>query len=1041
MDSTFLNEFRSPGSAYRGKPFWAWNGRLAPEELRRQIRVMHRMGLGGFFMHSRVGLDTAYLSDEWFECVDACIDEAKKLDMEAWLYDEDRWPSGAAGGLVTKNPEYRRRSLHMIETRDPKKLEWSKDVLAAFTARVRNRAATDVKRLKRGKRPRKPARGVSILIFRVVLDPLTDWHNGYTYLDTMNHKAVKKFIQVTHEAYRKKCGKHFGKVVPGIFTDEPNHGGKLPGGGQTKLPWTGALPKVFRKRYGYDIVKHIPELFYNIDGDGVTPTRYHYHDCVTHLFVDAFARQIGEWCEKNGIQHTGHVLAEETLESQTGVVGSAMRFYEHMQAPGMDILTERNREYDTAKQVSSAARQFGRKWRLTETYGCTGWDFAFDGHKAIGDWQVALGINLRCQHLSWYTMEGQAKRDYPAGIFYQSPWWELYPTVEDYYARTHAAMTRGEEVRDLLVVHPVESMWTRCRVGWKWSDEVRGLEDAKLSLRDGLCAENIDFDYGDEEIMSRHAKVTRAGGVPVVKLGRAAYRAVALPAMVTMRRSTLELLAEFRKRGGVVVFAGEPATYVDAVASGEPAALAAGCLRVKSPRAAARAVEGACRRVSIATPDGEQIHSTLYMLREDKDAFYLFVCNTGHELHRMKNRGRSEPMVRDRKETYPDVRILGPEGAAGDPVELDAETGKAYLARAKRVKGRAEVRTDLPPLSSRIFVFPKKKVRKKLPVRKLLRNVKRSKLGGKRWDVTLSECNNLVLDRPRYRIGDGAWQGPEEILRVDRQVRAALGIKARGGQMVQPWAREKLEDPKRVRVQLSYNFDVEACPTGDLFLALEQPKTFRIFVNGVELSTDADAGWWTDLSLRRIPLDPALLKPGANTVLLSCDYAEDHPGLEIVYLLGNFGARVDGTDVAVTGAVDSLRLGDWVKQGLAFYSGSVCYVKKIRPKLRKGRRLFVEVPDYRGVAVRVIVDGRPAGVTGWEPNEVDITDFVNGDAAELRIEVIGHRRNSHGPHHLSEKWPAWTGPNSFVSGGKGWIDGYQLVPVGLMKAPSLVVRK
>ncbi|HPO52754.1 MAG TPA: hypothetical protein PK165_07990, partial [bacterium] len=108
-----LEEFKSPGSVYRGAPFWAWNGKLEPEELTRQIRIMYQMGLGGFFMHSRVGLDTAYLSKEWFECINACADEAEKLGMLAYLYDEDRWPSGAAGGLVTKNPEYRMRYLCM----------------------------------------------------------------------------------------------------------------------------------------------------------------------------------------------------------------------------------------------------------------------------------------------------------------------------------------------------------------------------------------------------------------------------------------------------------------------------------------------------------------------------------------------------------------------------------------------------------------------------------------------------------------------------------------------------------------------------------------------------------------------------------------------------------------------------------------------------------------------------------------------------------------------------------------------------------------
>ena len=96
MNADWLQEFTNPPCDYRGKPFWAWNGKLEPDELRRQIRLLKRMGLGGFFMHARVGLDTDYLSEDWFRCVAACIDEAKKQKMHAYLYDEDRWPSGAA---------------------------------------------------------------------------------------------------------------------------------------------------------------------------------------------------------------------------------------------------------------------------------------------------------------------------------------------------------------------------------------------------------------------------------------------------------------------------------------------------------------------------------------------------------------------------------------------------------------------------------------------------------------------------------------------------------------------------------------------------------------------------------------------------------------------------------------------------------------------------------------------------------------------------------------------------------------------------------
>ena len=130
MDKKLMQEFRNPGSDYRGAPFWAWNGKLEPEELRRQIRLMKAMGLGGFFMHSRVGLDTAYLSDEWLRCVDACVDEAEKQDMNAWLYDEDRWPSGAAGGFVTRNPKYRMRMIRVSRWQSARDLKWTADTLA-----------------------------------------------------------------------------------------------------------------------------------------------------------------------------------------------------------------------------------------------------------------------------------------------------------------------------------------------------------------------------------------------------------------------------------------------------------------------------------------------------------------------------------------------------------------------------------------------------------------------------------------------------------------------------------------------------------------------------------------------------------------------------------------------------------------------------------------------------------------------------------------------------------------------------------------------
>jgi hypothetical protein len=202
-----------------------------------------------------------------------------------------------------------------------------------------------------------------------------------------------------------------------------------------------------------------------------------------------------------------------------------------------------------------------------------------------------------------------------------------------------------------------------------------------------------------------------------------------------------------------------------------------------------------------------------------------------------------------------------------------------------------------------------------------------------------------------------------------------------------------------------------------------------------------ECGWWTDRSLKRLSVDPSLMRIGKNEIVLKCNYDENHPGLEAIYLLGSFGTKVKDTKAEITAMPASLKLGDWVKQGLAFYSGSVSYIRQCRLKRKKGERIFVEVPDYRGTAVRVLVNGKPAGVTAWEPNEVDITDLVDGKPAEVRIEVIGHRRNSHGPLHTTEKWPRWVGPAQFVTEGKEWQEEYQLVPCGLMAPPRLIVRK
>ena len=706
MLEDLISRIESPGVEFRGTPFWAWNSKLDPETLRRQIRVMKEMGMGGFFMHSRVGLNTPYLGEEWFECIRSCIDEAEKLGMKAWLYDEDRWPSGAAGGLVTNEEKYRIRELQMAGELPERAVE-----LATFALKLDGTAITAMRRLG-GKDDPVEAGETKVIFSWQTAEPMS-WYNGQTYLDTMNPEAVAKFLRVTHDRYFSEIGDKFGHAVPGIFTDEPHY---LPAlfsdntktlrftnGRQdqpykfSSLPWTGRMPELFREKYGYDLIEHLPELFFETAGEELSRTRVNFFDLATELFVTSFSKQIGEWCEKHGFVLTGHVLAEDTLTSQRMRVGAAMRFYEYMQMPGIDQLTERRAIYDTAKQCVSVAHQFGRERRLSETYGVTGWDFPLFGHKALGDWQYALGINHRVHHLAWYSMAAEAKRDYPASIFYQAPWYKEYHVVEDYFSRLGAALSEGEEVRDLLVIHPIESTW-----GWKHepnlTDDERLAEDNRLiDLRNALLKVNLDFDYGDESILARHAAVD--GGMLRVKF--ASYKAVLVPQLRTIRATTLKLLSDFAAAGGTVAYVGTPPRYVDGVRS----LLAAEAFRKFAPVVPAefdRVLSPSVRNVSLRVPGGGEAASTLTLLKRGADFQTLFVCNTGHDLDSFEQ--MEEPRVCDRRKVLPEVEVRLKSRGAGRVVELDLDTGKFHAVESVFRDGWRIFRTSFGELGSRLFI-------------------------------------------------------------------------------------------------------------------------------------------------------------------------------------------------------------------------------------------------------------------------------------------------------------------------------------------------
>ena len=184
----------------RPVPFWSWNDKLEPDELRRQIGAMQDAGMGGFFMHARGGLETEYLSEDWFRAVEASVDEAKKRGMQAWCYDENGWPSGFAGGKLLEDPENRAHYL-----RFEKKPGFDAAALGVYT-------------LENGhiRRITGAANGISEYLC------VYDCQNSST-VDILDPRITDAFLALTHEKYFERFGAEFGKGIAGFFTDEPQY--------------------------------------------------------------------------------------------------------------------------------------------------------------------------------------------------------------------------------------------------------------------------------------------------------------------------------------------------------------------------------------------------------------------------------------------------------------------------------------------------------------------------------------------------------------------------------------------------------------------------------------------------------------------------------------------------------------------------------------------------------------------------------------------------------------------------------------------------
>lgn len=991
--------FENPGSEYRAAPFWAWNNKLDKDELNWQIEQLKKMGFGGFHMHVRTGMATPYLTEEYMDIVKSCVEKARKEEMLAYLYDEDRWPSGAAGGIITKDHAHRLRFL-LLSRHEPQEGE----LIGAYDVEL-NPDGT-LKRYdlhKAGK-----ARG--FLVYASMQTAKDDpWYNNQAYVNTLDKASIQAFIHATYDRYLATVGEDFGGLVPSIFTDEPQFSRKNTLNFATDerdvtLPWTFDLCQTFRAAYGEDLIASLPELFWDLPDGKLSLIRYHYHDHIAERFASAFADQCGAWCEAHGLMLTGHMMEEPTLESQTHSLGEAMRSYRGFQFPGIDMLCDAH-EFTTAKQAQSASRQFGREGVLSELYGVTNWDFDFRGHKHQGDWQAALGVTLRVPHLSWVSMNGEAKRDYPASISYQSPWYEQYAAVEDHFARLNTVLTRGKALCRVAVIHPVESYWLH----WGTRETTQAIRQQKdeqfLDLTNWLLRGLIDFDFVSESLLAQQFTASAKG----FQVGCMNYETVVVPPIETIRATTVQALEKFAENGGRVIFTGSVPRLMDAVESDVPARIFARGESISFDRVSILNALASEREIEIRGQSGSMTDNILYQLREEGAERWLFFCHADKSAN-MDVASCQNLQVRLRGRWK--VELL--DTMSGAISKVDAELVHGWTICHFAFYDHDSVLLHL------IAGEPEGVEEKIAPEERKDTNYFLNSV-----PVTLSEPNVLLLDMPEYALNDEPWRAKEEVLRLDNILRKELGWFKRGNSVAQPWVVTDTTTPHTLRLRYEIRSEAEIIGAR---LALENAEASRVTLNGEEAGKVE--GWYVDKCIGCRTL-PAIHK-GINMLEVRLPYGQK-VDVEACYLLGDFSVSVRGRETVLGDKVTKLHFGNIVPQGLPFYGGNITY--HLETELTAGE-YELEISQYRGALMRVALDGKDEGTLIFSPYRKNLT-IAEGGCHRLDVTLYGTRVNTFGQMHITDKKFRWWGPNSWRTTGALWSYEYQMWTQGILKSPEL----
>jgi hypothetical protein len=995
---TLSSQFNNPPKEYTTAPFFVWNAEITMEEIDKDLISFKNAGSSQVFIHPRPGLITEYLSEKWFELYKHTVEKGKELGMNIWIYDENSYPSGFGGGHVPyEMPESYNRGQGLKMT----KSEVLSDSCDKYYLCLKEENGT-YKDITASLSNEKGKTG-KYFLFSKTYYAKSEWFGGFSYVDLLYPGVTQKFIQVTMTGYEKYLGPELGKTVPGIFTDEPNI--ESPGG----IRWTPDLFEVFMKKWHYDLKTQLPSLYEEV-GDW-KKIRHNYTQTLLQLFVDRWSKPWYEWCEGKGFKRTGHYWEHEWPNMRPG--GDNMAMYAWQQVPAIDMLfdqfndSSKNAQFGnvrSVKELASAANQTGRQRKLSETYGGSGWDIPFSHMKRNGDWEYVLGVNFMNQHLTFFTLAGARKYDYPLTFDYHEPWWKDYKYMNDHFARLSLALSAGKQLNDILILEPTTSCWlydSYVNPNQKFAETGQTFQEFITKLEKS----QVEYDLGSENIIKDLGNVSKDKLI----VGQASYSRIVIPPMTeNLDISTFKLLERFVSDGGTLVAFSVP-TLVDG-----------------------------SENADLKKFFGKKSDKIIIIDKLTPEVIIKYFSNSNIEFE-----GVTGGVLYHHRRILADGQVLflvnsslgeqvngSLETDGKDALEMNTLTGEIYGYPNRQSAEKVELSYSIPPAGSLLLFIPNKKLKNyPVPLRpKTFDAVKSSSP----LTVKRNEENALMIDFCDIEVGNEIMKDLHTYFAADKV------YKYYGFKHGDPWNtsvqfKTNIVDRDTFGLntgfKATYHFTVKGKFNLSAFKAVvERPGLWTVLVNGIEVKPEAGK-WWLDRELGVFNIGK-IVKPGENTITLKTSPMKIHAEVEPVYIVGDFSVKPaeKGWDIEVPPA--AYTTGSWKTQGLPFYSWGVTYSKEFKIDNSDGK-WEVEMGNWNGTIAEVSVNGQNATAIAFPPYHTDITELIRPGLNKIDIKVIGSLKNLLGPHHNNPKpgfvspW-SWRYVKSYPSG-----KDYQMLDYGL----------